>query len=435
MPSVATSDLLVATRLRGRPLLLARSAWVVLVVLILVLATLSFPAYFARLQQTCLSQATCSMDGALSAAGMDAVRRLGFSPYGYAVYTVALYGVVAFIWATVGLLIFWRRSDEWIGLVGSFVLVAYHPGVREGITYALPFANPAWDLPVKTVNGLVIGALVLFFFLFPDGRLVPQWMRWPAAVLAIYPAASIYLPANSPLNNDTGNPWLGDLTFLATLAAITFVQIYRYRRVSGAHQRQQVKWALLGMTMSVIGLFCLGIAPVFNPSLVATDNPYEAYINTLYPLVLLPIPVFIGVAILRSRLWDIDVIIRRTLIYGTLTAILAVVYFGCVIGFQALTQVLTGQRSLPPPVIVASTLLIAALFSPLRRRLQRFIDRRFYRSRYDAAKTLTTFGDALRREVDLPALEDHLVSVIEETMRPAQVSLWLRLPTNEEAPK
>jgi hypothetical protein len=151
-----------------------------------------------------------------------------------------------------------------------------------------------------------------------------------------------------------------------------------------------------------------------------------------FDLCLLGIPVAVAIAILRHGLFDIDVIINRTLVYGSLTAILAAVYFAVVIVFQALAQVLTGQRSLPPPAIVASTLLIAALFQPFRARLQRFIDRRFYRRRYDASKTLAAFGQTLRGEVDLDLsrLNEHLLSTVEETMQPAHVSLWLREATS-----
>jgi hypothetical protein len=141
---------------------------------------------------------------------------------------------------------------------------------------------------------------------------------------------------------------------------------------------------------------------------------------------LLSTPVFTYIAILKYRLYDIDVAINRTLVYGTLTATLAAVYFGGVAIIQALFRTLTGQEQLPQLVVVASTLVIAALFNPLRRRIQRFIDRRFYRRKYDARKTLESFSAQLRDETDLNALSNDLVGVVRETMQPAYVSLWLR---------
>jgi hypothetical protein len=141
---------------------------------------------------------------------------------------------------------------------------------------------------------------------------------------------------------------------------------------------------------------------------------------------LLGLPVFTGIAILQYRLYDIDIIINRTLVYGTLTIMLAAVYFAGVVGTQYVFRTVTGQERLPQLAVVVSTLAIAAMFDPLRRRIQSFIDRRFYRRKYDAAKTLEAFSARLRDETDLAALSGELVSVVKETMQPDHVSLWLR---------
>jgi hypothetical protein len=164
----------------------------------------------------------------------------------------------------------------------------------------------------------------------------------------------------------------------------------------------------------------------------AAQSPLaDIIVNTFNHLLLLLIPISIAFAILRSRLWDIDIIINRTLVYGSLTAILALFYFVSVIALQSLLSVFTGHLSWgtqSPVVIVASTLGIAALFQPLRRRLQAIIDRRFYRSRYDAARTLAAFSASLRDEVDLEQLREQLLAVVQETMQPSHISLWLRNP-------
>src|SRR5207248_7252245 len=176
---------------------------------------------------------------------------------------------------------------------------------------------------------------------------------------------------------------------------------------------------------------------LFFPS--AIQNPLaKILVNTFNHLLLLLIPISIAFAILRSRLWDIDIIINRTLVYSSLTAILALIYFASVIALQSLSSVFTGQLTSgtqTPVVIVASTLGIAALFHPLRRRLQAIIDRRFYRSKYDAARTLATFSASLRDEVDLNQLREQLLAVVQETMQPSHVSLWLHNPDTSKGRK
>jgi hypothetical protein len=202
--------------------------------------------------------------------------------------------------------------------------------------------------------------------------------------------------------------------------------MYRYRYVSTLVQRQQTKWVVYGFTANIVVSVL-----VFLPKLI--------FPRSLFPLVFLPVficaaflyPFTIGIAILRYRLWDIDLIINRTLVYGTLTVTLALVYFGLIISLQSLVHLVTGTISEQPLVIVASTLTIAALFQPLRRRIQKVIDRRFYRRKYDAARIVAAFSATLRHEVDLSQLREQLMMVVEETMQPTHVSLWLRSPERE----
>ncbi len=206
------------------------------------------------------------------------------------------------------------------------------------------------------------------------------------------------------------------------------VQIYRYVRVSSYSQRQQTKWVVFGFA-GLLGLDLLyALIGMLFPELAAPDSTYQLINATLPSITYMLFPLSVGIAILRSRLWDIDVIIRRTLVYTILTLILALIYVGLVFALGALLRSLFGEQQQNPLVIVASTLIIAALFQPFRQFLQRFIDRRFYRSKYDAARTLTNFAATLRSEVDLEQLSDHLVTVVQETMQPSSVSLWLRQP-------
>lgn len=218
---------------------------------------------------------------------------------------------------------------------------------------------------------------------------------------------------------------LGATELSLTFATALGVQVYRYMRVYDARQRQQTKWFVFGVSVGVLlNVLYLSIGDLV-PAFSQPDSLYQLASGTIRAFAFLPIPLTLALAILRYRLWDIDIIINRTLVYGTLTGTLALVYIGSIIGLQALLHGLTGGNEL---AIVVSTLVIAALFQPLRQHIQGFIDRRFYRSKYDAARTLAAFSATLRNEVDLDQLSHHLVEVVQETMQPSYVSLWLRKP-------
>jgi hypothetical protein len=188
--------------------------------------------------------------------------------------------------------------------------------------------------------------------------------------------------------------------------------VVRFRRAQGI-ERQQMKWIVY--------------AAVLLPLIPASDLLPDVVDSVLLGLTLIAIPTAIGIAVMRHRLYEIDIIINRTLVYGSLTVMLIAFYFGGILLLQSAFVALTGERS--TLAVVASTLLIAALFNPLRRRIQSFIDRRFYRRKYDARKTLEAFSEKLREETDLEALNAELVGVVRQTMQPAHVSLWLRSDT------
>jgi hypothetical protein len=201
-------------------------------------------------------------------------------------------------------------------------------------------------------------------------------------------------------------------------------------------QRQQIKWLLYGFVPAIVLPLCLSLYMTFVPSL---NQPGAYLFNTphsflmmvalpLYRFWYLPVPFCVGIALLRYRLWDIDTLINKTLVYGSLTALLAGVYAGLIICLESLAGLISGQAASNPPVLVVSTLAIAALFVPVRRRIQALIDRRFYRRKYDAEKTLAAFSSTLRNEVDLIQVREQLLGIVEETMQPAHVSLWLRSP-------
>jgi len=219
------------------------------------------------------------------------------------------------------------------------------------------------------------------------------------------------------------------LTFVGFVGTMVVGQIYRYRRVSSLLQRQQTKWVVFGMSVAIGGYVGL-VDLLYGVFSLPPKGPFaDLIIFTATYFLMLLIPLSIVFAILRARLWDIDFIINRTLVYGALTVILTAVYVGLVIGLQALLRGIISQDN--SVAIVISTLAIYVLFQPLRHRIQAIIDRRFYRRKYDAAKTVEAFSATLRNEVDLSQLREHLLAVVQETMQPAHVSLWLQKPEHE----
>jgi hypothetical protein len=202
--------------------------------------------------------------------------------------------------------------------------------------------------------------------------------------------------------------------------------VLRFLR-SGGEQREQIKWLAFAASILGLGIFSYGIpASILPVDAGGTDPLWQNLLEDAVTLSFAGIPVAVGIAILRYRLYDIDLLINRALVYGSLTALLAATYFGGVVGLQAALRALSGQES--TLAVVASTLTIAALFNPLLRRVQAFVDRRFYRRKYDAAKTLDAFSAKLRDETDLETLNSELVGVVRKTMQPAHTSLWLRTP-------
>jgi len=233
----------------------------------------------------------------------------------------------------------------------------------------------------------------------------------------------------------TARAQAGNSVMAALLLVCIAIQIYRYRRVYSLTERQQTKWVLIGLAAMVFLQIILGIPYYYELNLPpGTPQPWWVPLGSVgWSLSLMILPVSLTIAILRYRLFDIDVIIRRTLVYAALTATLAVIFFG---GVVLLQQVIGGISGAPnsPVGIVISTLLIAALFTPLRRRIQHDIDRRFYRKKYDAQKTLESFAASVRDEVELEDLTRRLLAVVEETMQPEQVSLWLKQAAGERPP-
>jgi hypothetical protein len=357
-----------------------------------------------------------------------------------------LISLLVLAFSTVGALVASSRPENsigWLFLSGAFVWILGELTLEYGV-YALvtaPGALPA-GVMMAWFGGWARGMgwfLIVAFLplLFPTGRLPsPRWrpVLWgTVGFIAFFTLVTWLSPASLDLRLPfVRNPLGLELEFMNLLGGVVYLTfpllvaasgmavIVRFRRSRG-DERQQLKWfayAVAVMIVVFVVWFSFELAGLVVPGALVFTVP------------LIGLPIAAGIAILKYRLYDIDVIVNRTLVYGTLTTALAAAYVGGVVLLQGTFRVLTGQES--QLAIVASTLAIAALFGPLRRRIQAFIDRRFYRKKYDAAKTLEAFSTKLRDEVDLAQLTDDLVTVVGETLQPAHVSLWMR-PTGHEA--
>lgn len=419
-----------SARLSGSRLIIARAVWLALVIPSLGLFVASLPVYYVQIQKACVDLATCNLTGALNAKGLHDLSTFGLSASAYAALLIIFFTIIAAIWGGIGFLIFWRRSDEWFALVTAFFLVMFNITYPEFPLSALALAYPILTVPIIIMGALGLASLALFLVLFPNGRLVPRWMGL-FLLLTMISMVSTVIPPTLRSSSSNLPDLLGGLLTVVSVVSIIFSQIYRYIRVSTRVERQQTKWVVSGIIVMLIGIFVVlplfgNFFPILNQPNIPTSQIFGL---VAYPLLLLSLPLSIGIAILRYRLWDIDRIINRTLVYGTLTAILVLVYFGLIFALQYLLQGIISRNN--EVAIVVSTLTIAAIFQPLRHRIQRIIDRRFYRSKYDAAKIIANFNATLRDEVDLETLSKHLVAVVQETMQPAHVSLWLRKSDRE----
>jgi hypothetical protein len=419
------------TRLSGRWLLLARLVWIGLMLLfcgLYLAALLVYYLGFHGLQEGVYAHLV-SLPAVVS--GYDAIASLYLPFTGpYATLNVTLMTLLSLFWIAVSLVLFWRRSDDWMALFVALFLVMLATNLSPAILVLARVVGLLSPLGVgiTLLHLLTWSSLAFFFALFPDGRFVPGWTRWLTLAYLVW-QVPLCLPSNSPFSLTRWSPLLLASIFLGLVLAWGFAQLYRYRRVSTAVQRQQTKWVVFGMLVGTLVDAANLLPPLVLPALAQPDSAQVLYTllsEVTFPLGFLFVPCTMGIAMLRYRLWDIDTIINKTLVYGLLTTLLALVYVGLIITLQALLRAIFQQNN--AVAIVVSTLAIFVLFQPLRARVQRFIDRRFYRQKYNAARTLAAFSATLRHEVDLDDLSRQLVAVVQETMQPVSVSLWVRPP-------
>lgn len=402
----------------GRRLVLFWIGWVLLLAYTLGVFFGSLPSYFTHLQSVCAPNSCVT--GQPLASTVILLHGLGLSLANYALFALVLTILAAFIAFLIAGVLAWRKPDDWMALLAALALLML---VTSNSTYTLEQLSSPWQVPTSVLNILTWSLILLVFCLIPNGRFVPRWTRWLPVIWIICNLLFLFF---SQLQS---NQFLVNIVWFTGLACLVISLLYRYRIVSTPVQRQQTKWIVFGGSATILLTIVCNLPPLLFPSFARPGTLYDLALAVCNSFLLFPFILCVAIAILRYRLWDIDILINRTLVYLSLTAILALTYFVSVLALQSLLSVFTGQFSSGPQtpvVIVASTLGIAALFQPLRRRLQALIDRRFYRSKYDAARTLAAFSKTLSNEVDLNQLREDLLAVVQETMQPSHVTLWLR---------
>ncbi len=415
------------TLLPGNRLILIFGVISAITVLHLLVGLASIPEYWQRVASGHVESVLLGSDMEFSNdLFRQAASQRGMSLFVFAGYHVTLNLTAAMIQTAMAVLLVWRAPRNWFAWYSAFIaLFLAGSALNEHYYVARPIPQALYG------SADILWALVLpYLYLFPDGRVVPRRSLWITAPLFVFHFLVQALTVASYFDPEwfraSGLPVWGMGGWVVAPVVVNFFvvfacQVYRYLRVATLTERLQMKWFLYGLGVMVV------LASVVSPLASTFASVRESWFVqdlSLTSVLFIPLPVTLAVSVLRYRLWDIDVLIRRTLAYAILTALLGLVYFGGVTLLQRLFTATSGQSS--PAALVISTLLIAALFNPLRRRIQDFIDRRFYRRKYDAEKALAHFAATARHTTDVEHLSAELRSVVQETVQPESTGLWLR---------
>lgn len=383
----------------------------------LLLGFASIPRYYERVTTLSIPQSKVSFATYPTNEGVQqSASEHGMTLPQYALEQILFHSAFVLLFMSVALLIVFRARWNWFAWFSAFFLVF----IAEFALFDEIYTGSLLPLWINEAGSLLWPLILLYFYLFPNGKPVPRralWVVIPFVVLHFAFQAMGFIQVLSP-DAAILSELQGAVAPFESIVALLFLfifgcQVYRYLRVSSQEEKQQTKWFLFGF------VFFLVLSTVSDS--LGSTNPYQ---NEVGLLIFAFVPLSVGVAILRYRLFDIDILIRRTLTYAIVAAVLALVYFGSVILLQQVFATLSGQRS--EIITVLSTLAIAALFVPLRNRVQNTIDKRFNRKKYDAQQVLQKFGVTVRDETDLEKLTGRLIEVVDETMQPKSLSVWLR---------
>jgi hypothetical protein len=364
-------------------------------------------------------------------ATLDDLQRAGLPPRAPALYLLSLDVVLFVVCVISAILVVWRRPRDRVVYLVAFVIASI------SMTYTTsPYESRVPPAVLAIILAVCEAAQMLFLFVLPDGRFVPRrswllavpllfarWLIWSQVLLPRYFAS----PRSAESFGALRQPLAYFLVFVVFIAFGCAAQLYRYRRLSTPAQRQQIKWVLIGIIGMLLIVIPLAMAVNVFGMLNAPGLPplmVRLVSRTLRQAAFCLVPLALLLSMLRYHLWDVDVLINRALVYSAISGLLALVYIGLIVAMQALVRTAVGLDS-SMPGLVASTLLVALVFEPVRRRVQTLVDRRFYRGKFDAERALNAFGSSIQTELDPDRLKVQLVSIVEQTVQPAHVAVWV----------
>jgi signal transduction histidine kinase len=410
-----------STILRSRWLTLARAGWLAVATLTVGLFAAGIPAEFAQLELGCPNP-SCASTGGIAPVELPLLENLGISPEFFAAYGIALEVVFALVFVLVAGLIFWKKSSDRQALFVSFALLLFGTATQIYAMHALVEAYPAWGFLVDSLHFLGSASFSLFLFIFPDGRFVPRWTRWVALVWIAWLFPRYWFLDWPPSDLDLANL----VIWLSALGAAVYSQVYRFRKVSDPVQRQQTKWVVFGIGMGLALFITVNIvvSSTVTVPVSASDLTILMFGAALMNGALLLIPLSIGIAILRYRLFDIDILINRTLVYGALSVSLVGIYVLIVGYLSVLFRTAGGQVNFA--ISVLATGLVALLFQPLRSRLQRGINRLMYGERDDPYTVLSRLGQRLEATLAPEAVLPTIVETVNVSLKLPYTAITLK---------
>ena len=410
-----------ASPLSGRLLVVARVAWIAVALAAVSLFVAAVPAEFAQLRMPCPTE-TCST-GQLPPAGLRALEDLGLSLDTFAAYSVAMDTVFGVVYGAGAALIFWRKSEDRMGLFVSLALLTFGTATFPMTMAALAARHPVSEVPVAFFHFLGSVSFGLFLYVFPDGRFVPRWTRWVALAWIAFQVPRYFFP-DWYLNPSGWHTLASTAVWLIALGTAVYSQVYRYRRASSPVQRQQIKWVVFGISAALAAFFAMTLVLLAFAPTPASPGALLAHLigfTFVGYLVMLLIPVSIGIAMLRYRLFDVDLVINRTLVYGALTATVVGLYVLVVGGLGELLQ-LRGNLI----ISLLATGLAAVIFQPLRDRLQRAANRLMYGERDDPYAVLSRLGFRLESTPAHDAVLPAVTRTVQEALKVPYAEIQLK---------